>query len=77
MAYACIKSTGKDPPAPTERVRNMTTKSKTKKHEPVRNENMYRAMVEIRRSSAASSHIVKSRKGTRLTNKKLAIRDYA
>lgn len=55
----------------------MATKSKTKKHEPVRNENMYRAMVEIRRSSAASSHIVKSRKGTRLANKKLAIRDYA
>lgn len=53
----------------------MATKTKAKKHDPVRNEELYRAMQEIRRSSAASRHIVKSRKGTRSASKGRAIRD--
>lgn len=48
---------------------------KKPKHDPVRNEELYRAMQEIRRSSAAQRHTPKARKGTRLANKGKAIRD--
>lgn len=68
-------SEGKDPEAQDERFKAMATKTKAKKHDPVRNEDLYRAMQEIRRSSAASRHIVKSRKGTRSASKGRAIRD--
>lgn len=46
-----------------------------KKHTPVRNEALYRAMLEMRRSSAASRHTPKPLKGSRGANKKKAIRE--
>lgn len=49
--------------------------TKVKKFTPVRNEACHQAMMELRRSSAASKHVVLSRKGTRAANKNRAIRD--
>lgn len=46
-----------------------------KKHTPVRNEPLYRAMMEMRRSSAASKHTPRPLKGSRGANKQKAIRD--
>ena len=51
-------------------------KTKAKKFTPVRNEEMHRAMVELRRSSAAQRHTVKSRKGTRAVCKQRAMREW-
>lgn len=48
----------------------------SKKSTPVRNEAYYQAMVEIRRSSAASKHVPKARKGTRRSRKNSALRDW-
>ncbi|MGW9550592.1 hypothetical protein ACWG8W_06005 [Citricoccus zhacaiensis] len=45
-------------------------------HRSVRNEDYHRAMVEIRRSSAASKHVPKARKGTRTEQKHRAMRDW-
>lgn len=44
---------------------------------PVRNEELHRAMVGLRQSSAASRHTPKSRKGTRSNQKQKAIRDWS
>lgn len=41
-----------------------------------RNEDRYKAMLELRRSSAAQRHTPKPRKGTRSQNKRSAINDF-
>ncbi|GAA4767537.1 hypothetical protein [Citricoccus nitrophenolicus] len=51
------------------------SKQKAVKHA-VRNEDYYRAMVEVRRSSAASKHTPKPRKGTRTAQQSRALRDW-
>ncbi len=43
---------------------------------PTRNEELHRAMVGLRQSSAASRHTPKPRKGTRSTQKQRAMRDW-
>lgn len=49
------------------------SKKKTKGTADNGNRDYYDAMVEIRRSSAAQRHTLKSRKGTRTANKRQAI----
>lgn len=51
--------------------------TKTKKFKPSANPEMHRAMMELRRSSAASKHVVRKHKGTRAENKHKAMRDWS
>lgn len=46
------------------------------KFEAFRNEELYKAMMEIRRSNASSKHVSKKDKGTRKENKRNAIASF-
>lgn len=54
------------------RSKNVTTSG----FEAVRNENLYKDMLELRRSSAASKHVSVKRKGSRNANKQKAIASF-
>lgn len=56
--------------------KNTSKNVKTAGFRPVQNEELYRAMTELRRSSAASRHTLKAYKGSRTANKRAAIKDY-
>lgn len=49
---------------------------RTKGFRPVANQEMHRAMVGLRASSASSPHTPKPRKGTRSAQKRQAMRDF-
>lgn len=50
--------------------------TRVKGFQPVRNEAMHAAMVELRRSSAAQRHTLRKFKGTRADRNRMAMRDW-